>query len=90
MQQDLPIFGRCVPKCPKDVDALRLKLYKLRMTSQQIALELWDELTEDERREVLDYMKRRTKYGSADMVTMLIAGLIVAVIGLAAMALVGR
>lgn len=61
------------------------------MTSQQIALELWDELTEDERREVLDYMKRRrTKYGSADMVTMLIAGLIVAAIGLAAMALVGR
>jgi hypothetical protein len=61
------------------------------MTSQQIALELWDELTEDERREVVSYMKRRrTKYGSADMVTMLIAGLIVAVIGLAAMALVGR
>lgn len=60
------------------------------MTSQQIALELWDELTEDERREVLDYMKRRTKYGSADTMTMLIAGLIVAMIGLAAMALVGR
>jgi hypothetical protein len=61
------------------------------MTSQQIALELWDELTEDERREVVSYMKRRrTKYGSADVVTMLIAGLIVAVIGLAAMALVGR
>lgn len=87
----MPIFGRCVPKCPKVVDALRLKLYKLRMTSQQIAVELWDELTEDERREVLDYMKRRrTKYGSADMVTMLIVGLIVAAIGLAAMALVGR
>lgn len=55
------------------------------MAPQQIAVELWDELTEDERREVVSYMKRRrTKYGSADVVTMLIAGLIVAAIGLAA------
>lgn len=50
----------------------------------------WDELTIGERVEVVEFMKRRTKYGSAEPMTMLIVAFVVAVIGLMVMALVGK
>lgn len=53
-------------------------------------MKTWGRLSNDERREVIKFMKRRTKYGSADPLTMLIVAFVVAVIGLIVMALVGK
>lgn len=54
-------------------------------------VKLWGKLSADERQKVIEFMKqRRTKYGSAEPMTMLIVAFVVAVIGLMVMALVGK
>lgn len=68
-----------------------LKSYKILMTHYDETLAKWDELTIGERVEVVEFMKRRrTKYGSAEPMTMLIVAFVVAGIGLMVMALVGK
>lgn len=52
-------------------------------------MKTWGRLRDDEKREVIEFMKRRrTKYGNADTLTMLIVAFVVAAIGLVIMALV--
>lgn len=54
-------------------------------------MKTWGRLSDDEKREVIEFMKRRrTKYGSADPLTMLVVAFAVAAIGLIVMAIVGK